>query len=248
MKAREQPKGPAADASASPKVIPYERAVSEAKELVLKLKDVSVHVQLRLGELADRVETKYKDRTLAHFAKDIKIATCTLARYRDVYRAWKPTNICDPGRKSYPSYSVLRELATHPDKEEIIDQAPNLTKREAHIEMRKLKGAEEGQQREEEENDWRKNNRRWFRELYKHALEVSRMVEMAVNSTPEKQRELLQVVEPLLLMNMGGCARNLVRFVDHFEALLEEEEAGAKHVEAQVERTHPEVVVQTAVQ
>jgi hypothetical protein len=135
MKARKQAKGPAADTSASPEeVIPYDRAVREGKEIVLKIETTASQGQLRLGELADKLEPKYGDRTLAKFAKEIDVAACTLRRYRDVYRAYP--NICAPGRKCYPAYTALRELATHPDREEIIHKDPNITKREAHSLMR----------------------------------------------------------------------------------------------------------------
>jgi hypothetical protein len=247
--ARNKPRLPAADTSASPEFIPYEDAVREGKVIL----EAASKGQLRLGELAHMVETRYDDRTLAKFAKDIGVSPCTLARHRDVYRAFKDTAICAPGRDSVPSYAVLRELATHPDREEIVRANPNITKREANGLMGKRKGAAEEQQQEEQENGWRKDNRRWFRELYNHTLEISRMIGVALNSSPEKQRELSQVVEPLMLMNMGGCGRMLVEFVDHFEALDEEAgakgvEVKAKDVEAPKERGLPEVMVQTAAQ
>jgi hypothetical protein len=237
--------GLATDTSASSKVIPYEDAVAEGKKIVAEIEDTTSRGQLRLGELADKVETKYGDRTQAKFAAEIGVAPCTLKRYRTVYRDWKGAAISAPGRFSVP-YSVLRELQTHPDRAEIIRKEPNITKREAHSLMRKLKGVEEEQQQEEQENGWRKDNRRWFRELYNHTLDVSRMVGMARDLPPEKQRELLQVVEPLMLMNMGGYGRMLVDFVDRFEALLEE--AGTKDGEVSKERAPQEVMVQTAAQ
>jgi hypothetical protein len=143
---------------------------------------------------------------------------------------------------------VLRELATHPNREEIIRDNPAITKQAAHNLMREQKYAEEEQQheKEEQENDWREHNRGWFRELYEHAQKVFGMVEVAARLTPEQQRRLLQVIEPLLLMHIGEFGRKLVDFVDHFEALLEEKEvASAKDVEAPIEPIHPEVIVQT---
>jgi primosomal protein N'' len=38
-----------------------------------------------------------------------------------------------------PSYAVLRELAKHPDREQLVQANPNITKREAREIMRKLK-------------------------------------------------------------------------------------------------------------
>jgi hypothetical protein len=239
MKTRKQTKEPAADTGATPEVIGYEDAVLEGKQIVLN----ASQGQLRLGELAHKVETKYADRTVAKFAAEIGVSACTLHRYRDVYRAWEE-DICAPGRKSVPSYAVLLELAAHPDRSEIIHKNPDITRREAHYLAREQRYAEEEQQQEEQQNNWRKDNRRWFRELYNHTQEVSRMVEVAVNSTPEKQRELLPVFEPLFLTNMRGCGGMLIKFVDHFEALLGG--ARANDVEALIEPTDREVIVQMA--
>jgi hypothetical protein len=219
-------KQPAADANASTGNIPFDEAVREARAIIKELETTAARVQWRLGELADNVEkTKYGDRTQAKFAAEIGVAPCTLKRYRTVYRDWKSAAISAPGRFSIPSYSVLRELQTHPDRAEIIQTNPNITKGEAHKLMLKLKGAEEEQQQEEQENDWSKDNRRWLRELYNDMRDVSRRAGVALNLPPEKQHELLQGMEPLMLMDMGGYARIQVDFVDHFEARLEEEEA-----------------------
>jgi hypothetical protein len=61
--------------------IPYEEAVDEGKDIVTKMDGEQRRYQMRLGELADKVETKYADRTVAKFAKEIGVATCTLKRY-----------------------------------------------------------------------------------------------------------------------------------------------------------------------
>jgi protein required for attachment to host cells len=230
-------------------IIEYDQAVREGRQIVAQIDDVTKRGQLRLGELAAKVETKYKDRTLAKFAAEINIAACTLARYRDVYKAW--ANICAPGRQSC-SYAVLRELATHPARETIVRNNPNLTKRAARDLMHKLKGAEEEHRQEEQENDWLKDNRRWFRALCTRALEVSRMVEVALNLTPEKQGELVQVVEPLMLGELRMYGRMLVELANHLERLFEAEEAAEQpepedvEVSAPIERAQPEATAQAA--
>jgi hypothetical protein len=224
--------------------IDYYKAVVEARELLAHI-DGSYY---RLGQLVYEVAeaAEYGDRTLANFADAVGVAKCTLDRYANVYRTWK--DILAPGLK--PSYSVLRELApyaTNPEIVESIRDNPNITKRDALEMKRKLKDTEEEQRQEEQENDWRKDNRRWFCELYTHAQEISHMVEVAFNLTPEKQRDLLQAIDKLLLMNLGGIGRTLVDFVEHFEALeAEEEEAGRAAPEASVpiERAHLEASVQ----
>jgi hypothetical protein len=107
--------------------IPYDDAVSEGKEIVAKIEDAE-RGQLRLGELADRLEPKYKDSTLAKCAKELGIEQSTLNHYRTVYRAWKD-NILPPGAK----LAVLKELATGPDRAELIKSEPNMSKRRAEV-------------------------------------------------------------------------------------------------------------------
>jgi hypothetical protein len=106
----------------SPENIPFTDAVGEAK-LILKQASLG---SFRLGELADRIEPVYGEGTLARFAREIGIAACTLDRHRSVFRAWKNQA---PGPEL--SYAVLRELAAHPKRAEIIRDNPAITKREA---------------------------------------------------------------------------------------------------------------------
>jgi hypothetical protein len=132
-------------------VIPYDDALPKGKVLVAKLDELDakkreldgqeVHVQLELGELVDRLEPKYGDRTLAKYAKEIGKAKCTLERYRDVYRDWKGKLAPGP---TLPSYTVLRTLQTHPDREAIITENPKLTKSQANKKMEELWAADPG--------------------------------------------------------------------------------------------------------
>jgi hypothetical protein len=230
-------------------VVEFHAAVIEGKK-ILKEIEVAERGQLRLGELAAKLEPKYKDRTLAKFAEELGVAKCTLERYRNVYRAWEGK--LAPGPISVP-YAVLRELQTHPDREEIIREKPHLTKGDAHgIMYRRKNDAEEAkkeEQQKEQEDDWLKNNRRWFRELYAHAEEAARAVDIACNSPPEKQRELAQVPDGLMLMNLRGYGNRLIRLADLLEKFLEEDEAAARaereahaaQKQAEPEQAAPEV-------
>jgi DNA repair exonuclease SbcCD ATPase subunit len=214
----------ATDTSAPTDTIPYDKAVREGKEIILEIESAE-RGQLRLGELAHKLEKKYGDRTLAKFAAEIGVAKCTLDRYQTVYRAWEGK--LAPGPISI-SYAVLRELATHPAREQIISKNLNLTKREALDMMRELKGAAKEKQKQEQEDDWLKHNRRWFRELYAHAEEAYRAADVALNCPPEKQRELLRVVEPLMRDNLRMYGGMLRTFADHYEKLLAEQEAAER--------------------
>ena len=236
-------KSPAADVSTAPtsERIDYHKAVVEARDLLAQI-DIGYY---RLGQLVYEVAeaAEYGDRTLANFADAVGVAKCTLDRYSSVYRSWK--DILAPGLKL--PYSVLRELAPHATDPEItktISNKPNITKRDALEIKRKLKGTEEQQR----QDSWRKDNLRSCKELCTHAQEISRMVDVALNLAPEKQRELLQVVDEFLLADLGGVGRTLVDFVEYFQALLvaEEEGAGRAAPEASVpiERAHPEASVQ----
>jgi hypothetical protein len=125
-------------------IIPYDDAVSEGKKIVAQINDVTEHGHWRLGELADKADTKkYKDRTQANLAKEWGIAACTLKRYVSVYPAYKGLNIGAPGPQS-GSYSVRRELETHPDRGRLIRENPTMTKRDAQELMREHKGKGSG--------------------------------------------------------------------------------------------------------
>jgi hypothetical protein len=110
-------------------VIFYDDAVEEAKEILKQFESG----QMRLGELAHKLESRYGDQTLERFAADV--ASCTLERYRSVYRAW--LKIPAPGPKL--RYAVARELATHPDRAEIVKRNPEITKRQARSLMRQYR-------------------------------------------------------------------------------------------------------------
>jgi hypothetical protein len=211
-----------ADTSAPTETISFDEAVIEGKAIIAKIEEAE-RGQLRLGELADQLETQYGDRTLAKFAKALNIAPCTLARYRDVYRAWDGAGIRAPGRLSY---AVLRELATHPDRAEIIRDRPDLTKRAAQDEMRKHKNGGQEKKEAAQEAEWLRHNRKWFKDLVTLANEATSAAAFAHNecTTDEQWRRLLDAIEPGQLMYVGRGGRMLVWLADLLERLLEEPE------------------------
>ena len=113
-----------APAPLTPVEIKYEAAVSEGRKIV----EQAGRGWWRLGEIADRLQPKYGDKTLATFAAAIEIKFGTLERFRDVYRAWK--EIPAPERDSV-SYSVRKELATLPHRAQIVRDKPTITKLQA---------------------------------------------------------------------------------------------------------------------
>jgi hypothetical protein len=233
--------------------IPFDDAVVEGKEIVAKIEAAERGLEdaerdkLRLGELAAKVvHPKYGDRTLAKFAKAIGVVPCTLARYRDVYRAYE--DICAPGRESIPSYAVLRELATHPDRAQIIRKNSNLTKREALDIMRKFKGVAKEKQQQEQEDEWLRDNRRWFKDLLALANEVHRAADVVDQCTPEQLEILLQAIDPCSLMYVRGGGRRLFKLANRLAELLgaEVEEFTVPKVSAPIERAHQEAPAQVA--
>ena len=231
----------AVETSAPTDTIPYDKAVREGQAILAKIDDAE-RGQLRLGELAHKLEKKYGDRTLAKFAAEIGIAKCTLDRYQTVYRAWEEK--LAPGPIS-TSYAVLRELQTHPDRAQIIRKNPNLTKREAHERMRELKGTakDEREREQEQEDEWLKHDRKWFKDLVAIANEAARAAGVLDEYTPEQLDKLRQAVDPKLLMYVRGGGRMLFRVANRLAELLGED---LEEASAPIERPHPEATAQVA--
>jgi hypothetical protein len=229
----------AIDANAPTDTIPYDKAVREGQGIVLEI-EAAERGQLRLGELAHKLEKKYGDRTLAKFAAEIGIAKCTLDRYQTVYRAWEEK--LAPGPIS-TSYAVLRELQTHPDRAQIIRKNPNLTKREALDMIRELKGNAKEKQQAEQEDEWLKHDRKWFKDLVAVANEASRVAGVLDEYTPEQLDKLRQAVDPKLLMYVRGGGRMLFRVANRLAELLGED---LEEASAPIERPHPEATAQVA--
>jgi hypothetical protein len=120
-----------ANGSAAPvDTIPWDVAVAEGSKLWARIEHAE-RCQLRLGELADKVvHPIYGEETFSKFAAKLGIDEDTLGHFRTTYRAWK--DILPPGAK-FPSFAVLRELATHPDRAELIKAEPKMTKRRAEV-------------------------------------------------------------------------------------------------------------------
>ena len=231
----------AVETSAPTDTINYDEAVHEAKGIVAKIDDAE-RGQLRLGELAHKLDKKYGDRTLAKFAAEIGVAKCTLDRYQTVYRAWEGK--LAPGPIS-TSYAVLRELQTHPDRAQIIRKNPNLTKREAHERMRELKGAAKTkqEQEQEQEDEWLKHDRKWFKDLVAIAIEAARAAGVLDEYTPEQLDKLRQAVDPKLLMYVRGGGRMLFRVANRLAELLGED---LEEASAPIERARQEARAQAA--
>ena len=140
-----------------------DKAIAKGKKLAATLKSGD-EVEWELGKMADQLETKkYGNNTLARFAKDIGLPADRLNWCRSVYRKYKDKDIKGPALK----FAVLQALQAHPLRDKIIEERPNLTKREARTLM---KDHHLAQGRDEE---WRViETRRWFAQAEKHAQEL----------------------------------------------------------------------------
>jgi hypothetical protein len=211
----------------------YDAAVAEGKKILANMQ-AAERDQLRLGELAAKVKTKYDDQTLLKFAKELGIANCTLERYRNVYRAWQGK--LAPGPISV-SYAVLRELQTHPERERIIRERPDLTKREAREEMRKYKPKKKKQN---DKDQWLRDKKRWFRALVGAASEAARVAESVDPYDDEQLRKLLPAVDPGLLGQVHNVGLLLTDLAARLTELLG---ADADQTSA---RAHPEATAHAA--
>ena len=202
----------------------FDDAVSEGKKIVAQI-EAAEKGQLRLGELADKLETHYNDRTVAKFAAEVGLAKCTVDRYRTVYRAWKDKIGPKGPNLDLPSYAVLRELATHPDRAKIIQDDPAITKREAANLMRKQNGKSKEAKATEQEDDWLKHNRKWLKELRTladDAIRIATAVDVAT-CTPEQLERLADAIEPKSLMYLHGAGRMLFNLANQLAELAGEE-------------------------
>jgi hypothetical protein len=225
-KSNGQHPAPATDTSAPADTINFDDAVAEGKAIIAKIEEAE-RGQLRLGELADQLETQYGDRTLAKYAKALDIASCTLKRYRDVYRAWKG-KISAPGRVSY---AALRELAPHADKpecQEFIRANPAITKRKAHDLKRKLAGTEEVKAQETKEKaaaaEALKETKKWFADVVTLGNQIRGLADVTHHCTTDEQwSRLLENVEQKQLMYIRWTGNTLVRLADLLEYLSDKQ-------------------------
>jgi hypothetical protein len=191
-------------------VIDYDTALAEGKQLVAKL-DAALAGKMRLGELADEIGRGYGDDRLRHFAKEIGIAACTLARCRSVFRAWK-------GAPAPKSFAVAQELQAHPNRVQIIERDPDISKRKARQFRRRL-----DRENRLAPDHLREETKRWFRAVIQRAGETIRSAHVADGVVEPGLRQLTrEVVEPRLLPTLRDAAEALVRLAEYLENLTQE--------------------------
>jgi hypothetical protein len=230
-----------ADTIAPTEQIPWKDAVREGKEIVARERED----YLRLGELADKVEPKYGDSTLAKYAEAIGKEKSTLYHCRKTYRAWK--GILPPVAKStHPT--VLEVLASLPDRVAIITAEPKMSKRRAEVyrelkkdphrdeiltahpnltcakSARKIANAyDDDAGATHDAGNGSGDSKRWFNRVLTLATDAIREAAVADNElTPEQQCDLLLAVEQDLLPKVRKAGEALIKLADFVTALCEE--------------------------
>jgi hypothetical protein len=203
-----------------PETISWEDAVAEGKRVVTEKKRLVTEADTmtakadqygwRLGELADAVGTQYGEKSLAKFATAIGVAPCTVKRHRTTYRHWKKfLSKSAPGRFLY---SVARELESHPDKERLITDKPNMTKREAAALMKAYRNKPETEMK------------RWWKDLivrvFKAQADGDILKVDGKNFLNTDRQNLLRVVNPLLLSDLRDAGQVWIRLADALEKLF----------------------------
>jgi hypothetical protein len=188
--------------------IPYDAAVKEGLEITSEIEDAQ-RKQLRLGELAARIERKYGDRTIAKFAKEIGIASCTLHRHQTTWEAWDGQGKVAPGPVSY---SVLRELKDVPERLKIVTENPQITRRE----VAELRRAHEGKPKNKS-RDRLDEKKRWLRRLHSLANEATRAAEVVDNDNEQMRALLREIMEPDLVPDIVAGAEALTRIAEYLK-------------------------------
>ena len=229
-KVPKQVKEPATDTTAPAAIIPFAKGLAEGKKILAEIEDVRERGHFRLGEIADKIETKYGDRTHAKLAEGWNIAPSCFKRYLSVYRAWKGKNIGAPGAPIVP-YSVLRELAGLEDREQIIRD-----KREAER-LRREFGTDSSSsaQQTEPQGSFHKNKRRYLKDICNRQEEVRRKAEEALEDIDEQLDELAQIAGKLTLENLRADAKVVVELA---EVILERRRQ--LELEDETEQAEPE--------
>jgi hypothetical protein len=204
--------------------ITFDVAVTDGKEIVER----EGRDQMRLGELADRLETKYGEGTLKKFADAIGVAQCTVKRRRSVWRAWKGA----PAPHSI-SYAVAQELEAHPDRVAIVAENPKLTRAAA----RRLKQEHKGTAKPKTElmDEWQEDTDGWFRDVVRLANKAVDLAKGADEQTmsPELRRRLRQAIEPKLVEEVSAGGEALKKLAEFLQRLANETDEAEEPSEPQ---------------
>jgi hypothetical protein len=176
--------------------------------------------QMALGELADKVETRYGDDSLGEFADVIGIDYDTIKGYRYVWRKWKDSPV------KPRNFSLAKALASYKDKDSYIKQWPNASEKKAREDIRKFK------QEEQLEPEGKGQTLPTMGQLAENImLEMEHHVldkwQNRLDIMSQRRDELTGIIRNRLIETLDKSAEMLSRYKDKFKAsdmLLEHEE------------------------
>jgi hypothetical protein len=179
------------------KLIHYADAVREGKEISNRLRALETD-GWRLGDIANLLEQKYGDQTLARYANEIGVPYKTVLNCRTTARAW-------PENSLRREFSICRALNAHPRRHKLLSDNPNWSKREA----------------EEKMADYRHKEQK--RKVYTSTKAAQKLIKVFDAVLPEhgKQREVLSCIDrsqtnPQLVDAMKGVIRRVQDELDKY--------------------------------
>jgi hypothetical protein len=224
-------------------IIPFDAGVDEAMQILANIDKVTDAGHLRIGEIADKLETKYADRTLAKFAEAIGKSPSCVKRWRSVYRAWKDTQIGATWPQLNIPYSVLRELQDLPDREQLLIDDPKMTVREATRLKRNRANADKDKAVDASLNKYRKG----FNAMCNRVGEAASWAESASKLSYAELDKAAQKIERLMFTNFVRDTKLLIKFCELMGPFVLDEEAGFEQEAADAtERTQLESTIQGA--
>jgi hypothetical protein len=171
-----------------------------------------------LGELANKIETKYGDGTLEDFAEVIGIAYSTLKNCRHVYRKWKNS----PTKPK--NFSVAKVLASYKDKDQYIAVWPNATEKEARAHVRAAKALARDKKEKEMLDAERKGARlgNWTKEAEKLIKNLQEILlikwEHKLDLLSQRRNGINLGTVADIIMTLETSANMLLRYKDKFKA------------------------------
>jgi soluble cytochrome b562 len=139
-----------------------------------------------------------------------------------------------------PSYALLRELQTLADREEIIRENPNMTKREAAAIKRKRKIPEQ------DADASLKKYRKGFNAMCTRIAEAASWAESASKLSYAELDEVSQKIERLTFANFGRDVNLLIKYRELMAPFVLDEEAGVEQEAPDTaEHTQPEITSQS---
>jgi len=173
--------------AAEPGLNDYDWSVEQGRAAIKHADKVQQQLQWTLGDLALKLQPKYGDATLQHFAEDLGVNYTTLKQYRQAAAAF-------PEKDARPSFSVGYALRNEPDRADLAESVP--TKRKAQDIARERKAPEpRPDEKQHQEADAINTLRAFLRDVVTTPEAVRTMSPKAKQHYIRVLREALEILE-----------------------------------------------------